>query len=923
VIIVEETIGGVCASALSSILSESENDLVIDYRTKFENLWTDSYSISRSVKRVFIIWDGVPPDSSAGYQKADLTTSGSKEQIKADRLAPYLTALDWVLVYSLKLIKDENIQTYKDFSIHLIDLTASLFDNSFTSENAPTLLEAMPWVTLYAPLKHDRSAVTELPDPEQVKTGNGWANAKKTLQEAVAAGGKELVFRLERLAGMWQAWLVQSDDHHDANNTAGPLRLCQEKTDIPNTTLLQKSFATRLDWVAGELSENQKKILAKLSNYVSDTKDKLGKENLNIVLIDDMCDYGWGELFEQWCGVSKGDLTLIKEPNDILEAMQEWDADAFLKRDFGFRLFKSKQENSDQQNHQVIFLDLRLHGNPANKSGNERAERAFYQVLIKKIRLWKLHVKNQRLAWDYIKEDDLRITAEWVAATDVQEKPVVIHTLLPRVLALRAPHLPIIVMSSTTKRSVIEPLKPYGNIFTAMEKPKVVGSHDHNTERFRSQWREAWNHAEILLKTNKYLQRIKDLSSTVKGKIKIDNIPEKPYVEIYIDETGSIPSNFAVGGVVAIYDNNNPKLPVWDVFDNKLFEAGVCYYDPLIPPRRSLRHLTIKKKKECCAKELKSARTAMGTTVPKIFSFRLKYDDTVKKGNPDDYGDFMFFETSIKAIEGLLFETLRTYFLSTHFQVSIYLATRFLDNLEENEMWRLMKKYGHSLHYGEGDNAVDFVHGNTARPMLSQMFGERNWEGIFLDRCLAVVLKYENNPQKNSVVLLPNRFYCQNCGRYFAPVVGTIKKLLGYENNVPPVQKNIGQRNIFSLYKQCSCFPTSGVPDYRALHYLADEVLDTDCSKLHSYEEAGINIDEIPGFNDINDNVLQGLLQASRFAEKGDSALALITALSVLSRGTTLPDKSLKQIILARLARCLPNLSGDEYLKVAKATQKT
>lgn len=542
------TEGSLGNTSVRKAINNKFEDLVKDYKADFNDLWSEHFIVADDKRQIFITWDGVPADERAG------------------RLAPYLTALDWILAYSLKLIRAGQAGN-ANFTVHLIDLTSNQFENSFTSENVPTLLEAMPWVTLYAPLKRGRIAYTELPAPEDVRKGNGWVT-KKTLKEAAQDPG--LRARLERLADMWQAWLIRSDDHHDVNNTAGPLRLCQTKNDISNASPLQKAFATRLEWVSGNVS--QKNILEDLKKHVEKAKTAVG-EDIDIVLVDDMHSFGWGKLFEEWCGIGKDDtLTPIEEPNRIVfkdtnAEEARWEKEDFLKRDFGFRFdftidSEAGQNSGNNQGPQVVFLDMRLHGNPANRAANERNEKDFFKKLVTLIETWGLNEENNQLAWPSIPQDDLLHAKDW--ASDLRpDRPLEIHSLLPRVMALRAPHIPIIILSSTRKRSVIEPLKPYGNIFTALEKPNVIGSDDGTLERFRSNWQEAWKDITMLFQASDALYKITAFQPIIP---KLKNIK---HVEIYIDETGSTEGErFCVGGFLVGYRNKEDATSIDDLIRN-------------------------------------------------------------------------------------------------------------------------------------------------------------------------------------------------------------------------------------------------------------------------------------------------------------------------------------------------------------------
>lgn len=112
---------------------------------------------------------------------------------------------------------------------------------------------------------------------------------------------------------------------------------------------------------------------------------------------------------------------------------------------------------------------------------------------------------------------------------------------------------------------------------------------------------------------------------------------------------------------------------------------------------------------------------------------------------------------------------------------------------------------------------------------------------------------------------------------------------------------------------ECSCGKRNEdyYPDYRALHYIADEILGhvNDVKEGRGY---GISIKQIPGgFDDMLDYDLKDTIKASRYLDLKEtvSAIAEVKVAEDYKSG----DYRVKPLLLQRIAFKLDNLTGDEF----------
>jgi cold shock CspA family protein len=146
-------------------------------------------------------------------------------------------------------------------------------------------------------------------------------------------------------------------------------------------------------------------------------------------------------------------------------------------------------------------------------------------------------------------------------------------------------------------------------------------------------------------------------------------------------------------------------------------------------------------------------------------------------------------------------------------------------------------------------------------------------------------------------------------------------------NNVEPLSENEkkeyenAKKKYYISEKgslKCSCGEGNSDfhPDYRSLHYIADEILGhvRDVKERKGYGES---IKQIPGgFDDILNDDLKNSIKASRYLDLGEtvSAIAEVKVTNDHRPG----NYSVKPLLLQRIASKLDKLKGKEFIKLVQ-----
>jgi hypothetical protein len=288
---------------------------------------------------------------------------------------------------------------------------------------------------------------------------------------------------------IWNELISNREQHHALSNVVGPMILCSkpENTELCPETLLRKLLsacgfvqwpkrnATALQKHAGE---NQASISSDTSKQSpqpetrsiasANAQDNERGEGLQLLLVDDQFEQGWLDWVKEILPYAQTEA--MTDPIEVVHALENSikGAGGSSKKDARFSLALPKLEEAVKP---VLLLDLRLF------SGNTKAELQFYKE--KLLPLVRHFTDMPDLAWPGFSSTNpiFRSASEQVADGTLKVGTAVHRealTWLPRVIALADMSLPILLFSSTGRRDLIEPLKPFSNIITIFEKPRLA-----------------------------------------------------------------------------------------------------------------------------------------------------------------------------------------------------------------------------------------------------------------------------------------------------------------------------------------------------------------------------------------------------------------------------------------------------------------
>lgn len=367
----------------------------------------------------------------------------------------------------------------------------------------------------------------------------------------------------------------------------------------------------------------------------------------------------------------------------------------------------------------VLLLDLRLH------QGQSLAEEAtYFEKLLKCAEQCcendtrnnagqgspnePAHSQSVRhLPWPGFNRDELGLMKDWVqdarAGKAPREDPRYHRalTLLPRLIALTDCSLPIVLFSSTGRREILELLKPYGNIITAFEKPRLAAIPDPAIAGHTAgQFRDAIEAALALVSGRRLCLQL--LSGVDKLSKRSQYADERPRLEIYFDETERN-GEFRVGGLVVVY----PDVAAAESFASTMQACCVqwgyhrdnpCELDA--PPEylRKEQRSDNRKVREVWAT---LARAAEQANVD-IAVFALGCDDVKGQVPWGKKQDHLFRGLVRDSIELLLFEWIPRFLVDSTPEVAIFVATRMLvrndqDGLKDTDLLHASRNFGFGL----------------------------------------------------------------------------------------------------------------------------------------------------------------------------------------------------------------------------------
>ena len=290
-------------------------------------------------------------------------------------------------------------------------------------------------------------------------------------------------------------------EHHKLSNIAGAHLL---RDAVPQVTGMGQKHSSETAMcrfifsITGSLSRDSEREIVSTQWYAHE-------KNTACVLLDDMADL-WKPFLAGALGLQN--ISDIHTPNvgtgndgaalALLEAkMKAWADEPYQRRFLRLGDFSSGIAlNAAQRIDFILFLDLRLFDRE-----HKGEEAAFVSKLQHIAALLKTRFAsgNEHPVWPLI--DDLGTDAGGL-------------NLLPRLLSLFDPTLPIVLFSSTDRKSIVEHFKHYPNIVTDFQKPvfrNALGDVTDYLALCRQRFESAMGRAEGILRTRVTLRRLNSL----------------------------------------------------------------------------------------------------------------------------------------------------------------------------------------------------------------------------------------------------------------------------------------------------------------------------------------------------------------------------------------------------------------------------
>ncbi len=387
------------------------------------------------------------------------------------------------------------------------------------------------------------------------------------------------------------------------------------------------------------------------------------------VLLDDMADLGWQPFLRKALGLGEGDGRLITfcSPDLFVKALT--DSNGRLR-------LNARLELPGVGRAAILFLDLRLF---TRRPGDEFK---FFQALLS---IASQACDPSGLPWKggrFAKGEVELVQGCMESKSREGDEYYVALTLLPRLISLVDPQLPIVLFASTGQRRIMEALKPYGNIITAFEKPRLfLEGGPRIAVQTRMRFEQAFRRAIRLLNGRCALDRLRHLTRTPQEQWpRAASGMRNPYVEVYFDEAGlATQQDFVVGGFALLCDGEDAANTV----NNEMIRRGLRWGPTDLEPDPQ--------PSDCLPKEF--ARGELRSLVLAPVADILQQGQVVGIGcclqrgarspiaDPLDLAspaclDNVYRTLVLQALEVLLFEVLPWHLEKRPFRCGVYVATR-------------------------------------------------------------------------------------------------------------------------------------------------------------------------------------------------------------------------------------------------------
>lgn len=509
---------------------------IINYGSEFEDLWSRVLDTDEApfgdVTDLVVLWEG------------DVRADPSDAM-----LSPHLTPLDWALLYSIRACDESG---RGDLSIHIVDLTGAQFREAYAIRQRHQWLAEMPWVGLYGalsptdlpgiryrrgyrPLHSNADATASLLRPRKDDGGGLEFNAGHDLDRMPQTKDVRQRERLTELLVAWAASLPNTRDHHDLNNIVGPAILTGSAEGEVSYAMVKK--ITALPWWEAGAEDLQSKGLFPWTQSAQWFDRKL-----SVLVVDDDVHQGWGQFVQQVFGdvdPARASIRLLDNAEELLTFLEA--SAVYDRRDYCASV--CSQDANLPVTPEIVFLDLRL----------TQDEDALRRQTLRLLQVADRFEAIDSPAWEYINPDDLLQVRAWYEERFVGDPSLVkdkARLLLPMVLSLALPLTPIVLFSSTGQPWIKARLKPYQNILTGFEKPRILAGYEAIASAINA-LRDALMYTAIpMLRLRLQLAhaqaavRIAAAARVAASKV------AGSHIEIYADETVPAKGGWIVSGVV-------------------------------------------------------------------------------------------------------------------------------------------------------------------------------------------------------------------------------------------------------------------------------------------------------------------------------------------------------------------------------------
>jgi hypothetical protein len=538
-------------------------------------------------RTVLVVWDRIPHLA-----------------VERVSLSRYLTPIDWAVGLSLAMTPDAaTAEPLPGLRFLILDLGSEWNQESESvrlfrgvpGRQVPWL----PWIRMVPPFdtngKWDGASLVE----DLCTGGESAFQGIPTLEQIREAESLADGLALTRM--VWKGFFNASQEdasHHDISNVLGPLLLVGKAGD-PATRALDSLLRAAGLFASGQESgmdaaddpepawiDWETEMRPGLTWSEARRRLTANGKALDLVLVDDLWKTGWGEVVCQAVGAPyvpgepRGPAVHLGSAAGISvwgisDAPSFWEARSEDPAGSGLGILPAAEDEQPRKASEILLLDLRLF---SGRSLHEEAE--FFTKLCGAAKNLE---EREHLPWQGFTEAELHRIDRWVEAVRSggaasREDPGYLEalTLLPRVLALTNSTLPIILFSSTGRRSITEKLKPYGNIVTLFDKPRVWErmAADH-VLLARGRLVDALGRGLELALARSALDTLRSLPVPRATGAAAGELSANSHIEVYIDEAGTIgdPTKFRVAGIALLAD----EAHAIDSFNDQLLTTGLCW----------------------------------------------------------------------------------------------------------------------------------------------------------------------------------------------------------------------------------------------------------------------------------------------------------------------------------------------------------